>query len=39
MAEFTAEVFQDEFLPDGGTDVNAIIAITCRGAGTTGRVP
>ena len=30
MAEFTAEVYQNEFLPDGGTDVNAIVSVTCR---------
>ncbi|TWG97376.1 von Willebrand factor type A domain-containing protein [Nocardioides sp. J9] len=37
MAEFTAAVYQNEFLPDGGTDVNAIVTITCTGAGTAGQ--
>ncbi|HET7476505.1 MAG TPA: VWA domain-containing protein [Dermatophilaceae bacterium] len=37
MAEFTAAVYQNEFLPDGGTDVNAIVTISCRGAGEAGR--
>lgn len=37
MAEFTATVFQNEFLPDGGTDVNAIVTVTCAGAGTAGQ--
>lgn len=37
MAEFTASVYQNEFLPDGGTDVNAIVTITCTGAGTAGQ--
>lgn len=37
MAEFTAAVYQNEFLPDGGTDVNAIVTITCQGAGTAGQ--
>lgn len=37
MAEFTAAVYQNEFLPDGGTDVNAIVTVTCAGAGTAGR--
>jgi hypothetical protein len=37
MAEFTASVYQNEFLPDGGTDVNAIVTITCVGAGTAGQ--
>ena len=27
MAEFTASVYQNEFLPDGGTDVNAIVTV------------
>lgn len=37
MAEFTAAVYQNEFLADGGTDVNAIVTITCQGAGTAGQ--
>ena len=37
MAEFTASVFQNEYLPDGGTDVNAIVTVTCAGAGTAGQ--
>ena len=37
MAEFTADVYQNEFLPDGGTDVHAIVTITCTGAGEAGR--
>ena len=37
MAEFTAAVYQNEFLPDGGTDVNAIVTVTCSGAGEAGR--
>ena len=37
MAEFTAAVYQNEFLPDGGTDVNAIVTITCSGAGAAGQ--
>lgn len=36
MAQFTANVFQNEFLPDGGTDVNAIVSIECSGAGSAG---
>ena len=36
MAQFTAAVYQNEFLPDGGTDVNAIVTVTCSGAGTAG---
>ncbi len=37
MAEFSASVYQNEFLPDGGTDVNAIVTVTCTGAGTAGQ--
>jgi len=37
MAEFTASVFQNEFLPDGGTDVHAIVTVTCSGAGQAGQ--
>ena len=39
MATFRAEVFQNEFLPDGGTDVHAIVTVTAEGVGgaaTTG---
>lgn len=34
MADFSATVYQNEFLPEGGTDVNAIVTLTCAGAGT-----
>ena len=37
MAEFAAVVYQNEFLPEGGTDVNAIVTVTCSGAGAAGR--
>ena len=37
MAEFSATVYQNEFLPDGGTDVNAIVTMTCSGAGAAGQ--
>ncbi|KAB7745261.1 VWA domain-containing protein [Nostocoides sp. F2B08] len=37
MAEFSATVYQNEYLPDGGTDVNAIVTITCVGAGVAGQ--
>jgi uncharacterized protein YegL len=30
-------VYQNEFLPDGGTDVHAVVTITCSGAGEAGR--
>jgi hypothetical protein len=37
MADFSAAVYQNEFLPDGGTDVNAIVTLTCSGAGAAGQ--
>jgi hypothetical protein len=37
MAEFSAAVYQNEFLPDGGTDVHAIVTVSCSGAGSAGR--
>ena len=37
MAEFKAEVFQNEFLADGATDVHAVVSVACIGAGTAGQ--
>jgi von Willebrand factor type A C-terminal domain/von Willebrand factor type A domain len=37
MAQFSCEVFQNEFLPDGGTDVHAVVTVTCSGAGEAGQ--
>ena len=37
MAEFSATVYQNEFLPDGGTDVNAIVTVACSCAGSAGQ--
>ena len=37
MAEFSCEVFQNEFLPEGGTDVHAVVTVTCAGAGAAGQ--
>ncbi|MFE9723567.1 VWA domain-containing protein [Streptomyces sp. NPDC005794] len=39
VPQFTAEVYQNEFLPEGGRDVNAIVTVTSTGGGTTGGVP
>ncbi|SFJ70202.1 VWA domain-containing protein [Cellulomonas sp. KH9] len=36
MATFRAEVFQNEFLPDGGTDVHAIVTVSASGVGGAG---
>ncbi|WP_114561469.1 vWA domain-containing protein [Desertihabitans aurantiacus] len=37
MARFGTDVYQNEFLPDGGTDVHAIVTVTCSEAGVAGR--
>jgi von Willebrand factor type A C-terminal domain/von Willebrand factor type A domain len=36
MADFSAEVFQNDYLPAGGTDVHAVVAVTATGAGLAG---
>lgn len=35
-ADFKAEVFQNEYLADGATDVHAVVSVTCSGAGKAG---
>ncbi|MDR1513227.1 MAG: VWA domain-containing protein [Propionibacteriaceae bacterium] len=37
MATFNSTVYQNEFLPDQGTDVHAIVSVTCDEAGTAGQ--
>ncbi|MDR1768521.1 MAG: VWA domain-containing protein [Propionibacteriaceae bacterium] len=37
MASFESAVYQNEYLPDGGTDVNAIVTISCSQAGQAGQ--
>ncbi len=37
MADFSAAVYQNEFLPEGGTDVHAIVTVTARNAGGAGQ--
>lgn len=39
VPRFSVEVYQNEFLPEGGRDVNAIVTVTSTGGGTTGGVP
>ncbi|MFZ3570496.1 vWA domain-containing protein [Streptomyces sp. BH097] len=34
--QFAVEVYQNEFLPEGGRDVNAIVTVTSTGGGTVG---
>jgi hypothetical protein len=36
MATWKAEVFQNEYLPDGATDVHAIVTVTCADSGQAG---
>ncbi|MCW2527857.1 MAG: von Willebrand factor type [Pseudonocardiales bacterium] len=36
MATWKAEVFQNEYLPDGGTDVHAIVTVSCTDSGQAG---
>jgi len=37
VAEFKAEVFQNEYLSDGATDVHGVVSVTCSGAGVAGQ--
>jgi von Willebrand factor type A C-terminal domain/von Willebrand factor type A domain len=36
-AAFNATVYQNEYLPDGGTDVHAIVTLECTNAGSVGQ--
>ncbi|MFJ8046297.1 VWA domain-containing protein [Kitasatospora sp. NPDC096147] len=36
---FTVDVFQNEYLPEGAREVNAIVTVTATGGGTTGGRP
>ena len=38
-AGFSATVFQNEFIPDGGTEVNAVITVTADGTRVAGASP
>jgi hypothetical protein len=35
--DFTAEVFQNEYLPEGSKEVNAVVTVTAAGAASAGR--
>jgi len=37
MPTFSAEVFENEYLSEGSTDVHAIVSVTCTGAGEAGK--
>ncbi|MET7761601.1 VWA domain-containing protein [Streptomyces sp. NPDC005393] len=36
---FSVEIYQNEYLPEGGREVNAIVTVTSTGGGTTGGIP
>ncbi|MFI0778268.1 VWA domain-containing protein [Streptomyces sp. NPDC021212] len=36
---FSVDVYQNEYLPEGGREVNAIVTVTSTGGGTTGGIP
>ncbi|MGX2997164.1 vWA domain-containing protein [Streptomyces sp. JNUCC 64] len=36
VPRFSVDVYQNEFLPDGGREVNAIVTVTSTGGGTVG---
>src|SRR6185437_12751101 len=37
MADWTAEVFENEYLATDATDVHAIVSVACKNAGTAGQ--
>ncbi|MEO3973900.1 VWA domain-containing protein [Streptomyces sp. CAU 1734] len=39
VPQFSVEVYQNEFLPEGGREVSAIVTVTSTGGGTTGGAP
>ncbi|WP_446038482.1 vWA domain-containing protein [Streptomyces sp. SID1121] len=39
VPQFSVDVYQNEYLPEGGREVNAIVTVTSTGGGTSGRVP
>ncbi|MFD7067999.1 VWA domain-containing protein [Streptomyces sp. NPDC059913] len=39
VPQFSVEVYQNAYLPEGGREVNAIVTVTSTGGGTTGGAP
>jgi hypothetical protein len=39
VPQFSVDVYQNEFLPEGGREVNAIVTVTATGGGTSGGRP
>lgn len=39
VPRFAVDIYQNEYLPEGGAEVNAIVTVTATGGGTTGGAP
>ncbi|MEU6854977.1 VWA domain-containing protein [Actinacidiphila alni] len=39
VPQFSVDIYQNEFLPEGGREVNAIVTVTSTGGGTSGGQP
>ncbi|MER7106197.1 vWA domain-containing protein [Streptomyces sp. NPDC000229] len=39
VPQFSVDVYQNEYLPEGGREVNAIVTVTSTGGGTSGGMP
>lgn len=39
VPQFSVDIYQNEFLPEGGREVNAIVTVTSTGGGTSGGLP
>ena len=39
VPQFAVDIYQNEFLPEGGREVNAIVTVTATGGGTLGGLP
>ncbi|MEU7319838.1 VWA domain-containing protein [Streptomyces griseoviridis] len=39
VPQFSVDVYQNEYLPEGGREVSAIVTVTATGGGTTGTAP
>lgn len=39
VPQFSVDVYQNEFLPEGGREVNAVVTVTATGGGTSGGRP
>ena len=39
VPQFSMDVYQNEYLPEGGREVNAIVTVTATGGGTSGGRP